>query len=91
MESAMQVKAVTVSSTARINLGDYQSRDFFVSMTGELDEGDTPVLIAQRLRKLADAALLSNLAAHFKARGNKVPPETIAKRYGISLPVEKKS
>ncbi len=79
----MKTTGVTVSRTVRVNLGNYESADFFVSMTAEPDEGQTRVSVARLLRKTVDASLIEDLAAHFKARGKSISKKAICQKYGF--------
>jgi hypothetical protein len=72
---------VVVSRSVRVNLGDFQGTELFVSMK---DESDEPVKAQRRLRRLVDQALIADLQRHFKARGKPISVEAICKRYGFS-------
>lgn len=79
----MKISEVTVSQSVRVNLGDYQSTDFFVSMKAELDDGDKPLDVAASLRRRVAHALTNTVGANFKARGKDISPKKIATTYGI--------
>lgn len=79
----MKIKDIVQSRAVKVNLGDYQSTDFFTSMTAEVtpeDKGSVTIL-----RRLVDRAMLANLSAHFKARGKPLSKEDICKRYGLTV------
>jgi hypothetical protein len=79
----MKTTGVTVSRSVRVNLGNYESADFFVSMTGEPDEGQTRTSVARTLRKSVDESLIENLSAHFKARGKALSKNAICQKFGF--------
>ncbi|MET4240275.1 hypothetical protein [Bradyrhizobium sp. RT10b] len=79
----MKVLEITVSQTVRVNLGDYQSTDFFVSMKAEVEDGEKPLDVAASLRRRVAHALTNSVGANFKARGKDISAKQIAKTYGI--------
>ena len=79
----MKVLEVTVSQTVRVNLGDYQSTDFFVSMKSEVEAGEKPLDVAANLRRRVAHALTNSVGANFKARGKDISAKKIASTYGI--------
>lgn len=79
----MKITEVAASRTVRINLGDYQSTDFFVSMKAEVFDGEKRTDAARSLHKLIDRVLLIEVARHFKARGKTVKTDELRKRYGF--------
>lgn len=84
---------VSKSASAKVNLGDYQSADFFVAIKKELDDRATAKEIQQFAAKLQAAcneALLNDLRAHFATRGKKYTDDNIRRMYGIpkSKPAE---
>lgn len=80
----MQVKEVTVFRQARVNTGNYEGLELQVSMTADLDPAfDTPELAAKELTGKVEAALLQQLQAVYKARGQNVSLPEICKRHGL--------
>ncbi|WP_027521738.1 hypothetical protein [Bradyrhizobium sp. Ec3.3] len=79
----MKIREITVSQSVRVNLGDYQATDFFVSMNAELEDGDKPLDAAASLRRRIGHALTNSVGANFKARGKTISPAKIASTYGI--------
>lgn len=69
---------------SRVNLGDYQGTDFFVSMKAELEPGEKLADVSRKLRSAVDRALVVDIGAHFKARNTPISVEQICKRYGFS-------
>lgn len=77
---------VVSSVTVKVNLGDYQSIDFFTSIKAEVEEGEMVAVANAAVHRTAVAATRAKLQAHFAARGKKYSPETLAKMYGLPLP-----
>lgn len=48
----MKILTVTFSECVKVNMGDYESRDAFVSCTVELEEGETIVGVGKKVRKM---------------------------------------
>ncbi|MFL9499193.1 hypothetical protein ACJMQP_03965 [Rhodopseudomonas palustris] len=78
-----EVTEVVVSQTVRVNLGDYESVDFFVSMKATLNEDDTARAVAAALRADVQSSLVNAIGANFKARGRTVTAASIQKQYGL--------
>lgn len=83
-----KISEVVNSKSVKVNLGDYQSADFFVSMKS-LEVADAKRTTAE-LEVLCTAAMLANLRGHFAARGKKLSDADICKRYGLKMPATKK-
>ena len=81
-----EVGAITV----KVNVGDYQSVDFFTSMKAEMQGGDDPEKIAAGLQAKLTASTLAKLRAHFKARGKKYTDEQICRMYGLAITAKPK-
>lgn len=81
----MKISEVVVSRSVRVNLGDYQATDFFVSMKAEPGDGEKSRDVARSLRRVVDRAIVKNISAHFRGRGQKQTPEQICKKYGFSM------
>jgi hypothetical protein len=79
----MKINEVVVSRSVRVNLGDYQAVDFFVSMKAEIDELDTPAEAALALRRHVEDAIATDIRVNFKKRGKVISEQDIRKRYGI--------
>lgn len=47
----MKILTATFSESVRVNIGDYESRDAFVSCTVELDKGETTKTVGKKIRK----------------------------------------
>ena len=79
----MKTLGVTVSRTVRVNLGNYESTDFFVSMSAEPGEGETRTTVSRLLRKTVESSLIENIASHYKARGKSISKKAICQKYGF--------
>lgn len=82
----MQITELTVSASVKVNNGDYQSTDYFISAKATGDNGG-PIQPgdAEKLQKAVQATLLTTLVRAFKLKG--VPgmtPHKIAKMFGLS-------
>lgn len=85
---------IVKSAAAKVNIGDYQSVDFFVSMKDTLagtkgrpapTSGEI-ALAASRLQQLCNELLLADLTAHFATRGKKYTADNVRKMFGIPKP-----
>lgn len=73
---------VAVSRTVKVNLGDYESTDFFVSMKDDATE-ETVAEVRKKLRRTINTALANDIFLHFKKRGKKVSLQSVKRRYGL--------
>ena len=81
----MRITDITVSRSAKYNLGGYESTDVFVSMKGQVeDDLDTieDIDIAE-LRDRVREAMVDELSDVIKARGKKATREEIKARWGL--------
>jgi len=81
----MKPVEIVVSRTVRVNLGDYESSDFFVSMKAAIEDGEKPRVVSRMLRRVVDRAIVENIQAHFRGRGKPRTPQQICTRYGFSM------
>jgi hypothetical protein len=79
-----KVIEVVSSMTVKVNVGDYQSVDFFTSLKAE-DVQDATKTAAMLQRQL-NAITLAKLRAHFKARGKVRDDNSICRMYGLQIP-----
>jgi hypothetical protein len=80
--------SVTVSAQAKMNLGNYESRDFFVSMTDYADplEDRTLQQVHDDLVLLVETSLCRRLVAGHKSRGQTGwTMARVAKHYGLTI------
>lgn len=77
------VKEVTISRSVRMNTGQYEGTEFFISMRAELDGLDPVEDETRELERRVEAAMLAQLMRGYKARGKAVTAEQVAKQHGI--------
>lgn len=78
---------VVSSLAVKVNVGDYQSVDFFTSAKSEVAPvGEDAEGVAAVTHKIVMDATLSKLRAHFRARGKKYDDATICRMYGLTQP-----
>lgn len=82
-----RITSITISRSARINLGNYEGLEHFVSMTQEVLEGET--LDSQSLAKKVERSLCEQLFRSFRVRGKKMTRAHIARHFGLEEPVVK--
>jgi len=82
----MAIKEITKSVSAKVNLGNYQSLDFFVSMKMELETEDANeiAIVANTLRACCNETMLNDLREHFKARGKAISDKQIRRQFGLA-------
>ena len=79
-----EVVEITASCSVKLNMGNYQSTDFFLSMKAEVDEFEDIEEAQRGLRKKVEQAMMAQLARAYKVMGKKVTEQDLAKRHGIS-------
>ncbi len=86
-----EIKEVTVSRSVRINTGNYEGTEHFVSMRAELDELDTPEDAAAELAAKVERAVVAQLHRSYKVRGKEMSVEKVARHHGLSyVPIKGK-
>ncbi len=81
----MEVTGITVARTHRVNLGNYENVDVFVSMRAEIDMAlDDTIQETALLAGAVEDAALQQIMFVYKARGKKVTEEQIKRRHGIT-------
>lgn len=78
-----EVREVVVSASAKINVGDYQSTDFFLSLRADVDELEDPAEAVVSLQATVDGLLCAQLLRAYRKMGKKVDPVAVAKRHGL--------
>ena len=81
-----KITEVVSSLSVKVNVGDYQSVDFFTSLKAEDVKPETAERTAAELNAFCNRNMVANLRAHFAARGKKLTTEEICKRYGLTVP-----
>ena len=79
-----KITEVVGSVTVRVNVGEYQSVDFFTSMKA-VDIRDADMVAISLQDKLVKATL-AKLRSHFKARGKHFTDAQICRMYGLNPP-----
>ena len=75
---------IVVSKSAKINTGNYESADVFVSMKRILDPAlDDYKSSHAELSRLVNDAVLADIVSHYKARGKKETRKQLARQYGL--------
>ncbi len=80
----MEVKEITVSRSVRVNTGNYEGTEHFVSMKAELDELDGTLSSTRDLSEKVDCAMLDQLCVAYKKRGKNLSRDQIAKQHGLN-------
>lgn len=88
----MEIKEIVISRSCRINIGNYEGLEHFLSMKAQLDELDDEVMAVEELAAKVERAMVAQLVRSYKARGKKdmTDPAKVAKHHGLSyVPVKK--
>ena len=84
----MFIKEIVVSRTVRVNTGNYEGTEHFLSMKAEMGELDKPIevgIATAQLNAHVERALVAQLVRAYKVRGKKdMTAEKIAKHHGLS-------
>lgn len=76
---------VVVARSVKVNLGDYQSIDFFASAKVENFTGqDNRLAVIDDTGRRLEDALAAQILASYKTRGKKATLEQIKRRYGLT-------
>lgn len=77
------VKEIACSRSVRINTGQYEGTELFVSMKMEVDELDDAAEEADLLAMRVEEAIGRQLLVSYKVRGKKLSRSLIAKQHGL--------
>lgn len=82
----VKITEVSVSRTARVNLGDYQSTDLFLSVKAVSDHPEESLTREEihGVARAAESTLLDWLVKLYKAKGKSASPYEIAKTFGLA-------
>lgn len=80
----MQVKEIVCSKSARINTGNYEGVEHFVSLKAEVDGLDDPAESAAELSAIAEKAIVRQLHRSYKVRGKAMTLAETARHHGFS-------
>lgn len=79
----MKITEITASRTARINLGDYESTDVFMSMKAEVEDGDLVAEVRKSLLQTLERAMTMQVVAAYKARGKDMTKDQVIRKFGF--------
>ncbi len=79
----MEIKEITVARSYRVNLGNYENVDVFVSMRAEVDGLDDATQETGVLGCCVEDAALLQIISVYKARGKKVSEAEVRRRHGL--------
>ncbi len=81
----MVIKEITVSRSVRVNTGNYEGTEHFLSMKAEIDFLDDEAPSAAELNAHVERALVAQLVRAYKVRGKKdMTAEKVAKHHGLT-------
>lgn len=80
------MREVAASMSVRVNTGDYQGTEFFVSMKAEVTELDDPAEVTRELQNRVGATMVSQLRRSYAARGKVLTDDQVRKQHGIPVP-----
>ena len=81
----MEIKEIVVSRSVRVNTGNYEGIEHFVSMKAELDELDDETSVTTELNAKVERTLVAQLHRSYQVRGKKdMTPEKVARHHGLS-------
>lgn len=79
---------VTVSRSVRVNLGNYEGTEVFISQSEGVEDGDDRRAVAAQLLDAVSEALLDQVRSITKARGQRATDDELRRRYGLARPRE---
>lgn len=81
----MRVTEIVASRSVRVNTGEYEGTEHFVSLKAEVDELDTPEQAMAELAAMAEQQLARQLLAHYLTRGKKALStlDAVKKHHGL--------
>lgn len=81
----MLVKEIVISRAVKINTGNYESTDHFLSMKAEIDGLDDEASAAAELNAHVERAMVAQLVRAYKVRGKKdMTAEKVARHHGLT-------
>ncbi|MEE8608942.1 MAG: hypothetical protein V3S55_15165 [Nitrospiraceae bacterium] len=83
----MLITEIVVSRSCRVNLGNYEGTEHFISMKATIDELDTAEAVARHdLARTVERAMVTQLLRSYKVRGVKAmdTAKKVAKHHGLS-------
>ena len=81
----MEIKEIVVSRSVRINTGNFEGTEHFMSVKAELDELDDETSAIAELSAKVERAMVVQLHRSYQVRGKKdMSPEKVARHHGLS-------
>ena len=79
----MDIKEIVACRSYKINLGNYDNVDVFVSVKADIDPLDDPDEAVAELAARVERAALAQLMSVYRARGKKASEAEVRRRHGI--------
>jgi len=81
----MKITEIVASRSVRVNTGNFEGTDHFVSAKAELDELDDPEQAMMELASIVEERIVLQLQRHYQVRGVKTLIElgAIRKHHGL--------
>lgn len=81
----MKITEIVASRSVRVNTGNFEGTDHFVSAKAELDELDDPEQAMMELASIVEERIVVQLQNHYKTRNVKTLQElgAIRKHHGL--------
>ncbi len=82
----MKVTEIAVSRSVRMNTGNYEGTEHFVSMKAEVDELDDVAEEARALAATVERTMVTQLVRSYRVRGKTTmsDPKAVARHHGLS-------
>ncbi len=81
----MVVREINISRSVRINTGNYEGTEHFVSMKAEVEELDDATEEILSLTATVERAMVAQLVRSYKVRGKKdMTPKKVARHHGLT-------
>ena len=86
----MVIREIVVSRSVRVNTGNYEGLEHFMSMKAELDELDDETAVARRLTETVERSMVEQLVRSYRVRGKSgMTHEKTARHHGLTyVPAE---
>ena len=82
----MKITEIVVSRSVKLNHGNFESSDLFLSVKAEDPAGIAPGTVT-KLEENVETAMLATLVRVYKQKGTASSPHKIAKHYGLARAV----
>ncbi len=78
------IKEIVISRSCRVNTGNYEGLEHFVSMKAELDELDDVTEMARDLAADVERAMVVQLVRSYRVRKKALTAVEVARHHGLS-------